>query len=126
MWPIVDPGPGPWTPESVVAVGERVVIARGKRAGMVIIQGGLGACFAILAGAWHFPWPLRLEIAGLILVAAAGVGAGSLWAWNAIVVPRWWDWAVRTGVDYDRLVMLAKGALLIVERDPWWRARRAS
>ena len=121
MWPSVDPGQGPWTPESVVAVGERVVIAHGKRAAVLLIQGGLLACIGVLAGVGHLVWRSRLELAALIIVVSVAIGAGSLWLWNAIVVPRWWAWAVRSGVDSDRLVSLATKALLIGEKDPWWR-----
>lgn len=123
MWPNVDPGPGPWTPESVVAVGERVVIGRGKRAAVLIIQAGVAVGVVVLAGVGHFAWRSRLELAAVIIVIFVVAGTGSLWVWNAIVVPRWWDWAVRTGVDLDRLVVLAKSALLIGETDHWWRRR---
>jgi hypothetical protein len=123
VWPRVDPGPGPWTPESVVAVGERVVIARGKRAAVLIVQGGLLGCVGVLVGVGNFVWRSRLELVVLIAVVSGTIGAGSLWVWNAIVVPRWWAWAVGSGVDPDRLVSLATKAMLIGEKDLWWQAK---
>jgi hypothetical protein len=107
----------------VVAVGERVVIGRGKRTAILIVQGGLLACAGVLVGVGHFVWRTRLEVAVAIVVVSVTIGAGSLWIWNAIVAPRWWTWAVASGVDADRLVILATNALLIGEKDPWWREK---
>jgi hypothetical protein len=75
----------------------------------------------VLAIATHLAWRSRLELSVLIFVASMFAAIASLWVWNAIMIPRWWGWAVQTGVDPDRLVTLATKTLLISEKDPWWR-----
>ncbi|HEX3926688.1 MAG TPA: hypothetical protein VHW65_01720 [Gemmatimonadales bacterium] len=121
MWPSVDPGPGPWTPDSVVKVGEHVVIARAKRAAVIIAIAGLVAAKAIAAGPGRLGLGSGIPIAVGVAVVSIGAAVGSLWVWNAIVVPRWWRWAIATGVNHDELVELAKRALLISDQDPWWK-----
>jgi hypothetical protein len=123
MWPNVDPGPGPWTTESVLQHGLEIIIGRAKTvAGLIALATPVGAVLAaLIPGTTH---PYRLASAVLVVGLAASVG--SLWVWNAIVLPRWWRWAVSTGVDLQELVKRAQEELLISEKDPWWRAELLS
>ncbi|HEY4320107.1 MAG TPA: hypothetical protein VGM77_02925 [Gemmatimonadales bacterium] len=66
---------------------------------------------------WHRFLP------ALLMFACLGFAFGIAWAWHAVTVPRWWDWAVATGVDTDELIAAASQAGLISRREAWWQER---
>jgi hypothetical protein len=128
MWPRFDPPTGAITVKQVVDRGKDAIIAP---AALFIAACSLVGLVVAVCIRWsrigdaQFGWPGSL-VAAVAAFAGMAVGFLGAWLWNARVIGRWWDWAVGTGVDLDKLVEEASGAQLISRTDAWWQERAST
>ena len=121
MWPSFDePGTG-LTTEQLVSRGKRTIIAPALTLAVIVWASGLlvggGMSMQQRVGGQHSWWP------AVILFGCLGLGFATALGWNALMAPRWWDWAVQSGVDLEALLQQASDAQLVSRTDSWWQER---
>ena len=124
MWPSFESRPG-----EALSVEQRI-----ERANVTIKLPGIGAIVVTALAGLIIGVMLRLQgateqdgwrgfLPAMVMFGSLGLGFTLAWAWHTLTIPRWWDWAVTTGVDFDELVAAATAAGLISHRESWWQER---
>ncbi len=124
MWPRFQSPPGEQL--SAAQVVERGNSAIKAPAGLAIAAIGIAGLVVAAVIRNHVmaePESWRRFLPALLLFGCLGAGFAVAWAWHAVTVPRWWDWAVATGVDTEELIAAASEAGLISSTESWWQER---
>lgn len=124
MWPRFESPPGEQlTLDQVVERGNSAIKAPAGLAIAAISFAGLVAAGVLRNRVMAEPDSWHRYLPALLCFACLGLAFAAAWAWHAITVPRWWDWAVATGVDTDALIAAASQAGLISPSESWWQER---
>ena len=124
MWPRFQSPPGDHL--EVAQVVERGTSAIKAPAGLAMAAMGIvGLVVAVVIRnrVMTEPESWRRFLPAFLLFAFLGAGFAVAWAWHAVTVPRWWDWAVATGVDTDELIAAELEGGLLSSQESWWRER---
>jgi len=124
MWPRFESPPGEQlSAAQLVERGSSAIKAPAGLATAAIGLTGLVIAAVVRSRVVGEPESWRQFLPALLLFGCLAAGFAAAWAWHSITVPRWWDWAVATGVDTDELIAAASEAGLISFKESWWQER---